>query len=337
MGRRWYASRADINLMKIIVPIEITESMFTTNVPYVVPNWSSLEDYETNDPLLDIDADLVAYPQQHLIYEAVQASGPNTEIGPIEPNTDTNGDGIIDSLVWVEYSATNPWQPFYGSVGNAAKSTTNIQYVITPGQPVTGIALFKIVGADATVTLESAPGVPVGDPISFSMTSSPNVIDWYTYFFNEIDVIDSVVDFALPLAGIQNPIITIDIDAAEGDPVELGEIILGESIDIGYTQKDLSLGIVDYSTKKTDTYGNISIIPRAFSQKANLRVLVLKENINYIARVLTTIRSKPIVWGLLDDVEFIDTVLIYGYLKDYNMAVPNPKWASLNIQIEGLT
>lgn len=323
--------------MKIIVPIEITEEMVTSNVPTIHEPWSSLEDYETSDPAQDLKADLVRYDPNNLIYEAVQASGPNTEIGPIEPNTDTDGDRIIDSLVWVEYSASNPWQPFYGSVGNAAKSVTNIQYVITPGQPVTGIALFKIVGADATVTLESAPGVPVGDPLTFSMTLSPGVIDWYTYFFNEIDVIDSVVDFDLPLGGIQNPIITIDIDAAEGDPVELGEIVLGESIDIGHTQKDFSLGIVDYSTKNTDEYGNITILPRAFSQKANLRVLVLKENINYISRTLTIIRSQPIVWGLLDDVEFIDTVLIYGYLKDYNMAVPNPRWASLTLQIEGLT
>ena len=323
--------------MKIIIPIEITEGMFTTNVPNIHEPWSSLGNYETNDPVLETPADLVRYDPMNLVYEAAQASGPLSDIGPIEPNTDTNGDRIVDSLVWVEYSASNPWQPFYGSVGNAAKSVTNIQYVITPGQPITGLALFKIVGADATVTLESAPGVPIGDPISYSMTLSPGVIDWFTYFFNEIDVIDSVVDFDLPLAGIQNPIITIDIDAAEGDPVELGEIVLGEAVDIGFTQKDFSLGIVDYSTKNTDDYGNITILPRSFSQKANVRVLVLKENINYISRTLTIIRSQPIVWGLLDDVEFIDTVLIYGYLKDYNMAVPNPRWASLTLQIEGLT
>jgi hypothetical protein len=334
--------------MRIIRPFEITEDMVTsTNVVLVHPAWSAATDYVAQDLALGIEASLVSHTD-NIVYQAVQASGPGVltppsdppldppppeYIGPMEPNTDTNADGIIDTYYWIEYSATNPWQPFYGSVGNYALAGPTMQYVIKPGQAVSGFALFNVSGYSVTVTVEASVG-DVRYTSNSGMIDTSEIFDWDTYFFKALESASDKVNFELPASGA-DPIITIDV---EGDTeTRLGEIVIGETIDIGYTQRNPSIGIIDYSTKTTDTFGNVTVVPRAFSQKASLRVLVLTDNINYISRVLTLIRSKPVVWGVLEDVNFVSTVLIYGYLKDYNMAVPNPLWSSLNLQIEGLT
>lgn len=309
--------------MKIIRPFEITPALVTTNVVNIEPTWDINTNYFVGE--------FVAWGDY--VYQAVQDSGPGVPEGGIEPGTDTDDDGEVDSYYWLIYSATNPYNAFYQSVGHSSKGVDGMQYVIRPGQETTGIALFQIVGFNVHIVVEDTPGDVRYDK-TFTLVSTADIYDWSTYFFDQLENVDNIVDFALP-AGLPDPIITVTVSADA--QAEIGELVVGESIDLGYTQKNPTIGIVDYSTKNVDEFGNIDIVAKPYSQKASLSLLVMTENINYVSRVLTLIRSQPVVWGVLEDVNFVTTVLIYGYLKDYNMSVPHAVWASLSLQIEGLT
>lgn len=121
--------------------------------------------------------------------------------------------------------------------------------------------------------------------------------------------------------------------------ISIGEVVVGQSWDIGQTQYGgLSTSIVDYSKKTTDDFGNVTIVKRAFSKKVNARLLLDKSKYNMLNDLFSyKLRSVPTTWIATEDSSYTSGALIYGYYKDFSVDVTYPTMCACSLEIEGMT
>lgn len=310
--------------MKLINPINITESDYTTNLTNAATDHSNFTDYAVDD--------LCKYNCR--IWKALQESGPNSPIsGGYAPPSDPDS---VGNPYWILVSTANTCKPFDGVVADTSTNTGTIQYTFNfTNTTVTAITLINLVGSSVNVTVNDTSGTPTEvyntdkDIVSYS-----SVYDWYSYFFEDVEMNSSVSFLDLPS---QYTTIEVIVTISGEGTLELGEMVLGDIVNIGRTKKSLNLGITDYSLKTTDTYGNITIVPRGFSKTLECGVETDTENLNYINTILTSLRATPVVWIASESEPFTDALVVYGYMKDYELRIPHALWGEYSIKIEGLT
>lgn len=359
--------------MKIIKPLGINDSnLLYTNVPEIPPGeyvstttynigdyvlitssnlvYVSLQDNNTgNDPetLPDFWAevgeacppeyassttysigDRVIVVATHKVYESLQDS--NT--GNYPPD---NLEG--DAPYWMEIGATNPWRAFDACIGSCrAFGYPTIEYEIEPGQIIGGISALNISGVQscAIVMTDPVEGEVYNETISLTADSN-EVYDWYTYFFEDFRLAESFAVTDLPPYG--NVTIKVTLTAEEGVTAYIGELVIGSLLDLGFTQYSPEVSIIDYSRKDVDTFGNYTVLERAFSKRVSTRVMIENGKINKVVKTLSQIRAIPVVWIATENDLYEASLTVYGYYKDFSTVIPHPIWAEMNLEIEGLT
>ena len=305
--------------MKIIKPTTITDSEFIScNVSETPPAaYAAGTTYAVGDQVI--------VAATHKIYESLQDS--NT--GHYPPDNLTG-----DTPYWWEVGATMPWKAFDSHIGTSKVSNLDsITYVLQPGQ-VTGVALLEVEGVSVDIVMTD----PVeGEVYSahIDLYSTENIYDWYTYFFGAFEFSNAVVKVDLP--PYKNCTLTITINAESGELAKVGEIVVGTTVTLGFTQYDPQVSIIDYSKKATDTFGNYTVLERAFSKRVDIQVIVENGAINNISKILAELRATPVVWVATDNKTYASSLVVYGYYKDFSMVIPHPIWAEMNLQVEGLT
>jgi hypothetical protein len=219
---------------------------------------------------------------------------------------------------------------FDGAVQSQTVNADSIEVEMqTPGR-VDSVALLNVDGATATVTMEDATDGVVFDE-TFSLVSTNGITDWYAYFFEPIErLTDLYVGDMPPYA---NAVITVSIDDA-GSSARCGALVMGLSKKVGETQYGISLGIVDYSRKETNTFGEIIVAERAYSKRANATVMVENGLVDQVLTLLATYRATPIVYV---GSEIYGSTVVYGYYRDAAVEITYPNHSLLTIQLEGLT
>ncbi len=154
----------------------------------------------------------------------------------------------------------------------------------------------------------------------------------YTYFFTPNEKVAEVVAFDLPSYSTQTIFITLSVPAGD---VSVGEIVLGAQKTIGGAVFGSGIGIVDYSRKERDDFGNAVIVERGYSQTSSYDVSIETKNVRHIQRQLGRLRAKPLVWSGTDDGGY--GLLIYGYFTDFDIQLSGPLFSDCSIEVEGLT
>ena len=294
--------------MKMIRPITVNDAVLdSTNVAETdYAAWLVGTTYA--------DEDRVIVVSTHTIYESVQAANTGHD-----PTAD-------DGTWWFGISATNAWKMFDGHGGTATVNATTIEVTLDPGR-VNSIALL---GLDAnSVTVEMFDGVTS----VYSKTSNltiENVGDWYEYFYEPIIKNNTLVLTDLPLYTAATIEITID---NTGSNAECGLCVAGLFRNLGNAIYGVSAGIVDYSRKETDTFGQVTILERQFSKRASFDIVVDNVLISEIARLLAEYRAIPVVWvGSAD----YDSTVIFGFYRDFDTVIANPAYSECSLEIEGI-
>ena len=123
------------------------------------------------------------------------------------------------------------------------------------------------------------------------MQGGNSVDNWFDYFAPYIPKSDyAIIDFpAYPEATI-----AVEMVALNGT-VKLGELVLGRTYDLGMAQYGTSVGIIDFSRKETDEFGNFKILKRRFSKRAEYDIKVDSRRISAVQRTLADMRAEPAV------------------------------------------
>ena len=264
----------------------------------------------------------------HKIYESL-ADGNTQNYPPLD---------VLEAVPnWLDLGYTNKWKAFDEIINSQSQYNGVFTYQFTPGVIIDSIAFMNLenISSIRVVSTDPIEGVVYDytkELVSTAVSGVTAVVDWYTYFFSTVTFIDAFALTDLPpyLAATIDVTITYIGDAAVA---KVGEIILGLQANFGDTLYAPSIGIHDYSIKETDDFGNSIITERPYSRKMSCDVKVLNADISEVNRLLITHRTSPLVWI---GSESYDTLLLYGYFRDYSIVISYPAYAICTIEVEGL-
>jgi hypothetical protein len=296
--------------MIIIQPIPVTAAMLTaSNVP------------ETDAPLWTAGTYTLGQQRiyDHRIYEVIvtsTAARPDVGAAATPPS-------------WLDIGATNRFKMFDQIINTQTSYAAEIDVDITPNAIVNSAAFFGLSGNSITLTMtDPTDGVVFTE--TRSLQDNTIIIDWYTYFFEEISFLPDMVFLGLPAYG--SATITAFIDGGAGD-AKVGEVIIGKQRTLGVTNYGTSVSIIDYSVKATDDFGNTVITTRAYSKRADYDVTVETASVAAVQKALADIRTTPTVF--IGDENKPETV-VYGFYKQFNIVLSTPSISDCSIDVEGL-
>ena len=246
------------------------------------------------------------------------------------------GHTLTDTAWWLDLGATNRWQVFDAKTGSQTTATgASMHYDLTPAEVIDAIALLNL---DAT-SVQIVGVDPVAGEIyneSYNLVTTVAVLDWYMYWFEPIIRATDLVKTDLATIGIPpytDAVWTITITNTDSIAA-CGEIVVGLQATLGALEYGAEAGIVDYSTKTADAYGNFTITERAYSKRNSYDVTVFNTAVNEVFRLLSVYRATALVWvGHEDYTMFI----VYGFYKDFRIGMRYPAYSIMTIDIEGLT
>ncbi len=186
-----------------------------------------------------------------------------------------------------------------------------------------GIYLTNMLATTLTVTQVANGNTVMSKTVQLVNTVS----DFYTYNF---DPIDYRADYFVPLALYYNSTVTITLNHTNA---KIGGIFIGKISDVGSSLWDTEVGIIDYSKKTTDSFGNTYLKQGYFKKRLRLNYAVQTAKIDYLMRVLAQVRGTAVVFIASD---MYDSLMAYGFFTDITQTYNNPTMSFGNISIEGL-
>jgi hypothetical protein len=222
---------------------------------------------------------------------------------------------------------------FDEAVGTLTTATGALTVVLRPGA-VSGLALMELAGKQLSVVMKDAPGGTVIYSKTILLDNTP-VVSFYDWFYADYEQLSDAVMTDLPIHFVSNEL-TISITGGTGASiVSCGMCQMGKVIPIGSTLMGATVGIVDYSKKTVNAFGNYTIERRAFSKRADYQVIVAKGDFNRIFRALTGLTSTLCVYVGESAVGY-EPLLVWGFYKDTSMVVDYANTRLCNFSIEGL-
>lgn len=294
--------------MKIIVPRPFDASKITTNVPLTESAWTA-GTYGLGDRRYD--------PATFNLYEVVVAS-----------TTDSPTVGYAkDPKTWDRVGKINRFACFDGIVGHPTVGTDIDMTIDADGSVANGIALFGVTGESIQITMTDPVDGIVYDE-TFDLVDNSGVGSWYDWYFSPIiDAPDRVVT-DLALYGTAEIRIRITGDGT------IGEFVLGQITDLGETTYGTQVGILDFSRKDRDTFGNSILIQRAFAKRITYAAQVQTSRVAYVNKVLASRRALPTVY--IGSATHPETIT-YGFFRDFTITLQGPVISECNVEVEGLT
>jgi len=238
---------------------------------------------------------------------------------------------------WLEIGPTNRWGMFDRKVGTETTQASSMTYLLKPGR-VNSLAFLGTTADSVEVSLVSN-----GETVyvaSVDLNSGNSVGDWYQYFYEPIYQVDAVaitnlLDAALmAIPAYGDGVLCVRFLATTGN-VTCGVMAVGLYAELGLTQYEPTIGIIDYSRKSVDAFGNYDITERTYSKRMSATLEVDAADVDNTARLLTQYRATPVVWVGADNL--YSSLIIYGFCKDWEETIKGPSHSICSIQIEGLT
>jgi hypothetical protein len=213
-------------------------------------------------------------------------------------------------------------------VGTSTQGTSIDVTVATPSV-CNGIAFFNLSAQQIQVTVSDDSGTLYDETVS--LRSTFGISDWYTWFTQEVEYATEIALTDLP----PNSETNVRVQITGSGTVSCGTMILGKQRSLGtgpfYGAKG---GIIDYSRKVTDDFGNTSLVERSYAKRWSFQTMVAAGDVDAVFRVLAQYRATPVAWIGSDQ---YGSTLIYGWARDWAPEIRYPTQSLLSLEIEGLT
>ena len=111
-------------------------------------------------------------------------------------------------------------------------------------------------------------------------------------------------------------------------------IVDGDVIELGTTEAQPTIGMVDYSRRVTDEFGITTVVERGFARRMSVRAKVPTDEVDGLQRTLADLRASAAEW--VADERF-DSLSFAGFYKDFSIDLAVPPTSFCTLTIEGLT
>lgn len=332
--------------MKIVIPVEITPSrLIESNVPLDdYPEYDAGATYETGERV-------IVTGNINKIYELVSQE-PTTGVYPPTDNEDPPS--------WLEVSAVNRWKMFdtvistrtvgrfpFNSIdyGLADEATLLADFVnqsymygggeagiavrIRPDAIADTLAVFNTSALYVDIKCVTLEGVVYQRRIN--MGGSLSESNWYSYFYQPVERVDRFILTDLP-EDAEKDIYLSFVEQGTDDP-SVGEVVVGRINEVGASLYGVNLGILDFSRKERNAFGQYDIIERGFADTMEVDMVIDNSDISFVKRFMSQIRAKPAIYIAEDSIE---ATAVYGYFTDFQIIISGPCKSDATLSIEGL-
>lgn len=239
------------------------------------------------------------------------------------------GNALTDATKWQALGNTNRYK-----ASDQSPESQMVQYgvlteVITPGVIADVLTFINVAGV-ASIRVQSSSGYD--ETVELLQRSTPNYYAWaFEPFVYRSDVVFRNLE--------PNPanVITITVTPLTGGEAAVGCRILGRSKNIGKARFNTSVGIVDYSIKADDGFGNTIVTDLGYSKRMRAPILLDSAGVNVVEaellRTFAAYRATPVVWVMSPD---RDITIVYGYYRDFDLVIPGPTHTTYQLSVEGL-
>lgn len=295
--------------MKIIQPQQIgyETGLLSTNVSET--EYGVYDEYTT----YAVGDKVVVLNAYHRVYEALASV-----TGVFPPDISYN-----DQIVWLDLGPTNRYGMFDGQAGTETRRSDIIDVTIQPPSPVDTVAFFGLVADSITVTVLSSADVVLFQRTTTLTLPSANPLE------SPQRVGDTIVSGLPGEVGMK---VRAEITIASGDAV-CGLMLPGISKSLGITQAGSSVGIIDYSIKEVDQFGRPFIVKRRFSKRGNFRLVIPNNLVDSVHKTLSSYRAEAVAWVGTEDLQ---STIIYGWYRDFDIVIAGPTVSTCNLVVEGL-
>lgn len=262
---------------------------------------------------------------------AINTSGSQSGVHTVytRPNKGKDPAVAANSAFWLNAGPVNRWAMFDDLTSTRTTDTDEIEVEVNIPARVDAVAMINVSAASAQVVMKDSDDVEVFNETR-SLVSTEGIVDWYAYFFEPISRITDLVFDGLPR--LSDATITATLTGT-GETVGIGALVIGQTLILGETEMGAEVGIRDYNRQVQNDFGEWTITERGYSDTGNFRVLVERGRVDQVKQTLTRFRGVPIVYFASDAYA---ATLIYGRFKSYVIAIEQPDYSYLSIDIEGL-
>ncbi|GAG33640.1 unnamed protein product, partial [marine sediment metagenome] len=233
----------------------------------------------------------------HSIYESTATDNTN--------NTPEDDD-LLEPVNWARVSATNKWAMLSDQLNDQTVGS-GIEVVILPGVEIDNMDFFNVDAETIQIVVNDGT-----ERYNETFTLEENFL-LPGIRQDTLSVLD------LPL-GFPDAEITVTFENTSGD-TKCGRMIMGNQKLIGTVEDGANLGIIDFSKKKQDTFGNLVIQELGFANRGDFTIFIETTDVGAVKQFLSILRSTPTAY--IADIN-VSSAIFYGYYKDFNIRVgPN--------------
>lgn len=262
-------------------------------------------------------AAMISRDTTHRIYECILAHTGRTTL----PENDT--------AYWLDIGPTNRWAMFDNSTGTRTAAASPLTFTLQPGF-IDSVAYLDVVGADSILTVMKDGATTVYTNTT-SMADTVVLLDWYDYYFADIVPRTDLVLNDLPAYLTA----TLEVTVTGVANVSVGVTAVGTQVPLGGSHYGVNIGIVDYSVKEADAYGNMSVVERKFSRKIDVNLWIDNDKLDYTVTKLASIRATPCVW--FEENVAYQSLVLYGFYKDWTATIAYPTVTEVSLSLEGIS
>lgn len=235
---------------------------------------------------------------------------------------------------WIDQGATNRWRMFDMNVG-ADKQTVSegsdntVEVLLDVAQRVNTIVLLNVYASNVTINMRNSDGEIVYTHYEVFL-QPPSGSGWWNYFFGARRRATTLALTDLP--NVVPSTIEMILDGGS-DLAKIGKLIVGDGLDIGCTRYNTGLGIIDFSRKERDEFGNYYILERRYVSRCDFDIQIQTSRVDEIFNLLASLRATPVVY--IGDENYRSTV-VYGFYRDFSIVLSGPKRSDCTLQVESI-
>lgn len=348
--------------MFLIIPntIDPLAEVQTTSVPAEAPQiWSGVEEYDVGDIVASSSGKRwralrsVAYStgvdeETNRFYDPISIldqdpDGAN-KVGFLSDGTAVPGASTYQNFgePWWEDITNNPFLEnrymMFSHESGTFTEASSIYTLIRPKKKWNGLALFGLVADNIHIKVMrygySSPYWETAvsgknEPILFGGYPNKSAFAW-------VDMPNFNEDYYI--------IVNLTNDPGSTKKVKCGNFVIGCTAKIGSALLGSSVGLVDYSRKEFDTFGNLQIVKRGYSNVVNYQFQVKTGTISQVKKILASRRAKATAYiGYPDDVDDdedrpsgIASMAVFGLINDFSIPYENIESSFADLEVHSL-
>jgi len=239
------------------------------------------------------------------------------------------GKALSDPAFWNKRTAINRWAMFDDRNSTQTSNPEEIVSVFSAQAITQGLFAGAMDASEVRVSMtHPTRGLVFSETKSLVLPRSGS--SFFGWCFNRLRLRTWFLTLKLPV--FANALVTVTIKKPGGVP-KCGMCLLGPTVDVGLSLMGLSTELKDYSTTTFFTDGSSSTVPRGFSKKMSVDLLIDSDRVETIEDDLIKRRQKTLVF--LGSTMRGDTMLVgrFSSLRKVIDSFPRSKMA---LQIDGV-